>query len=264
MIPLLFNKNGDPPVSRLMTIPVELRLKIWRLLLLAWNVRILDSSKQISNYVQLFEFAMPLLCTCRQIYEEAASVLYNENFWMFFTEENALNNKDGWAFYSDGPRSQFVTWNQAVCLPDQCKLKGLVKNPNLKVDISYSDLEMSKMSHKYQYAIAFDRYLLPQLCGLISKRALETGIKMTLSLREHSVMSRLEKCNLLLLPFKAVRGLHEVTVRGAVSKTVVKDLKRTMKSSFRSYSELEEILRDYKNQGNALFEEKRYGEAKLV
>ena len=174
MVPPLSNQNGEPPVSRLMTIPLELRLKIWRLLLLAWNVRVLGSSKQTSKSIRLFEFAMPLLCTCRQIYEEDTTVLHGENLWMFFTEENVLDNGEGWAFYSDKPRSQYVTFSQALSLPSHSQLKNLVKNPIPTVDVSYSDSEISRKSRTYRYAVAFDRHIKPQICSLISKRVLET------------------------------------------------------------------------------------------
>ncbi|MCJ1233239.1 hypothetical protein MMC14_001194 [Varicellaria rhodocarpa] len=87
---------------------------------------------------------------------------------------------------------------------------------------------------------------------------------MTLSLREHPGGSRLELHSLLLRPFKALRGLKEVTLKGAISETACQNLSRTIRSSFNSYSEYEEILVEYKTEGNILFGEKRYGEALLV
>ena len=91
------------------------------------------------------------------------------NLWMFFTEQKVLDCGEGWAFYSDKPRFQFITLNQALPLPSHSKLINLAKNPILTVDISYSNSKISKKSSTYLYVVAFNRYIISQICSLISK-----------------------------------------------------------------------------------------------
>ena len=128
--------DGDvePSTSRLMAIPTELRLKIWRLLLLAPNVRVLDGFKRPGE-TPLFEFAMPLLCTCRKIYNEASAVLYQENLWIVLAEENMFSNLHEWALYTDQNATSPIRAYRGISLPIYSKIKDLIKNPILTVDI---------------------------------------------------------------------------------------------------------------------------------
>ena len=260
---LISDVEVELSTSRLMSIPTELRLKIWRLLLLAPNVRVLDGFKR-SGTSPHFDFAMPLLCTCRKIYNEASAVLYEENLWSVLTEENMVFNPHGRAFYTNQNTAGSIEEDRSISLPTYSKIKDSIKNPVLTVDISYSDPKMSEKSGKYQYAVAFDRYILLQICSVLWIRVLAVGVNMTLSLREHPRGSRFELHSLLLRPFKVLRGLKEVTIKGVISGTVCQDLNRTLRSSFNSYPEYKEILTEYKTEGDLLFGEKRYGEALLV
>ena len=219
-------------------------MKIWRLLFLAHNARVLDGSGSAeSKNSPLFQFAMSLLYTCRTIYEEAAAVLYRENLWIFFTEENELWNRNGWAFYTnESTQNRVVTSHRGLPLYFHNKIKALVTNPVLTVDISYSDLEMSRSSRKYQFAVPFESCILHQICELLWHRALETGTKMIFCLGEQLGRSRSELHDLLLLPFKNIRGLDQVIIKGAASKQAGQDLKKIMKSHISSFPEFEAIL----------------------
>ena len=253
-MPPLTHDNLEQPASRLLSIPSELRLEIWRLLLLPPNVRSLNGS-HYSKQSPLFQFAMPLLCTCRQIYNEAASVLYDENLWIFIKEENLLSNPSGWAFYtSESTGNEFVAHPGGIPLPHYSKLENLVKNPTLSVDISYSNLEARLRSpEQYRYAVPYERFVMDQICTLVGNRVTRSETAMMLWLGDQPPgRSRSEIHNLLLQPFKAIRELTDVIIMGAASEKASQDLTKTMTTPVSSYAELEDILNEYKVEGNIL------------
>ena len=156
-------------LSPILRLPPELRVEIYRLLLLSdRTVRMvwLQDDESIPRPNCLFP---AILCTCRLIYNEAADVLYGENVFRAHRIDDTNNNA------ASIMRAKFLI---GIVNPEDGKgdasklLKFLENHPNLEhlvLEFGFDLLEDSKLRNIISYVL--------YRCGYSSRLTVRSGVQ---------------------------------------------------------------------------------------
>lgn len=87
---------ADPAKTSLLTLPPEMRNRIYRFALVETQEIFIKASEKPPNHP-------PLICTCRQIWYECANIYYQENKFTFDIDNNDASRLFGWCTTSLTP-----------------------------------------------------------------------------------------------------------------------------------------------------------------
>ena len=247
-----------------MTVPREIRLEIWRLLLSATN-RYITKHRKWSEPSSFFDFDLSILVVCKKIYREAASVLYDENMWIFLSEENITANPRNLALYTGEPRQGMGIYESAgLLIPSQHRLEDLIKSPILSIDLSYRGPQPDSAFRKYKYAVAFERQIMPHICAMIWKRARKEDLNMTIKFQSQAVKMTCGAYGHIISSLRTIRGLGNVKIWGPITEADRQQLEKDLESSYGSYGECAELLTEYLAQGLRFASDKQLTESVFV
>lgn len=170
------------------------------------------------------EYALAILSTCRQIHAEASSVFATENTWITVRVNTAGYGK------AIKERGFGVVY---------CGDIDRLQNPVLKISVEFPSLQSRNEEDTFGISPLFLNQF-PR--ALWTTKGLEEMV-LTLELNAIFASRPQDEVNGLLSPFRQIRGLHTLILKGVKQKKYTRELPRSLKTP---YKDSDEILQDLK------------------
>ena len=228
--------------TRLIDIPVELRLEIFRHLLHAEYVY------KPAPFPQM-KLDTAILGVSRRVRSEASKVLYEENQWILV--------KGNWI------GGDYGKYMQECGLPIICHGAAMhIQNAALLIDIKLNR-DNGDPGTLETTAIAYSEESLDELCRTFWQDALKCKMDITVTLTEQSDKLRSVPHKRLLAPFSRVRGVQNAVIQGASSQAQAEALKKVMEDGDWTWPQIIDRLTNDKEEGNARFKLRSYLKAEI-